>query len=177
MTVLYTTPRLTVRRLGPAQLPALRLLMCDCAAFFASLPHEPDPEREAENLLLDRPPGSAPQDLYALGLYQGDTLVGAANLCAHHPEAGTWFLGLLLMHPDARGQGLAREAVDGLGAWLAAQGARELRAVTHPGDHSTGRLWERLGLSFHREATRGDDPRDRVRIYRGPLARQPVPAL
>jgi GNAT superfamily N-acetyltransferase len=55
--------------------------------------------------------------------------VGALAWWRDRPEAGVALLGVLLVVPAQRGQGLAREALGALEASLAQAGARELRTA------------------------------------------------
>jgi GNAT superfamily N-acetyltransferase len=55
--------------------------------------------------------------------------VGAIGWWRERPEPGIALLGMLLIAPAHRGAGRAREALEALEAWLAAEGTRELRTA------------------------------------------------
>ena len=61
--------------------------------------------------LNDAPPVCGPDDRFLRGLERPDgTLVGFAGSIRHYPKHGHWYMGLLILDPDARGVGLGRKA-------------------------------------------------------------------
>ena len=61
--------------------------------------------------LTDSPPNCGPDDIFLRGLERPDgTLAGFAGSIRHFPEQGHWYMGLLILDPNVRRQGLGYTA-------------------------------------------------------------------
>lgn len=54
------------------------------------------------------PPGSDITQSVKVGLFEGDALLGIADMAFGYPEAGDAYIGLMLFIPEARGQGMGK---------------------------------------------------------------------
>jgi GNAT superfamily N-acetyltransferase len=71
----------------------------------AAKPHF-DPVLKATEFFTEAPPGGDPATSVRLGQYCNSTLVGIAELAFNYPEPQDAYLGLMLLDPQMRGQGL-----------------------------------------------------------------------
>jgi GNAT superfamily N-acetyltransferase len=74
------------------------------------------------------------------------------TLCAlrNYPGPGHWYLGLLLLAPAWRGQGLGRRVYLAFEAWVAGQGAdSDLLSVVEANTRAAS-FWESLGFALPR---------------------------
>ena len=70
-------------------------------------------------LLTDLPPGKTLGDKFGMGVFDGaDRLVGAIDVIRDYPEPREWYLGLLVLEPGQRNQGLGTKLLDALIHWL-----------------------------------------------------------
>lgn len=72
--------------------------------------------------------------------------VGAAGWWADYPEPAVALMGMLMIVPAHRRRGLAREALEALGRWLAAAGVVRLRAAAGYGDRAAQDALRALGF-------------------------------
>lgn len=63
----------------------------------------------ADDFFADAPPGGDPAEGAKLGLFDGDALVGVADLAFGWPEARDAYLGVMILAPEARGRGLGAQ--------------------------------------------------------------------
>ena len=61
------------------------------------------------------------------------------------PEVGTWALGLLLLVPESRGQGVGNRVLGELERWASAEGAHRLRLGVERVNERARAFWERHG--------------------------------
>jgi ribosomal protein S18 acetylase RimI-like enzyme len=140
------TERVVVRRLGPADEPAL-------AAFFALVAGDPTASGfhphpfTAEEAA--RVAGHRGRDLY-LGLFDGSALAGYGMLRGWDAGYAIPSLGIYLA-PAGRGRGLAATLMDALHRAAAGNGASQVRLKVYPGNIAAMRLYQRLGYVFSSE--------------------------
>lgn len=108
------------------------------------LPPDPNSGREFFERL---PPGRAPEHKHTLGVFDGERLAGCIDLVRGWPDEATAVIGLLLLEPAARGQGVGRVAYGAIEAQVRAwPEIRWLRAVVLQTNDVARPFWERLGF-------------------------------
>ncbi|HEX8436067.1 GNAT family N-acetyltransferase [Archangium sp.] len=136
----------TVVQLGAEDVPALRRLL-ERSHVFMTLAFDVLEPDAAEQLLEGLPPGKAPEDKFALGLYaDGKTeLVGVLDAVRGFPEDDEWIIGMLLIDPDRRRAGLGARFVSAFEQWVRGQGAAGIRLVVQEQNPDALRFWMREG--------------------------------
>jgi ribosomal protein S18 acetylase RimI-like enzyme len=107
----------------------LQVLLERCADFEILLTGEPPGPTAAEDLLVDRPEDHPLRDKFVIGVWTDQGLTAAIDLLRHFPQEHVWYVGLLLVAPESRGQGLGARVVEALVDWVRRQGGRALRLV------------------------------------------------
>ena len=72
-------------------------------------------------------------------------LAGVVDLVRDFPENGVWMLGLMLLAPGERGNGLGRAAHAELVQWAKALGAKSVRIGVIEENRDGARFWDSLG--------------------------------
>ena len=143
----FSLPGTAVRALTTADLPALQALLERCADFNLLVSGEPPQPGDAAELLAEHPPGRLPEDKIVFGVYDpGDALLGVLDLAWHYPRSGVWWIGLLLLDPASRGQGLGRQVYYAFEDWACRNGAEEIRLGVVERNEKALRFWERMGF-------------------------------
>ena len=62
------------------------------------------------------------------------------------PERHVWYLGLLLVAPEDRGQGLGEQILAVVKAWIIAQDGRAIRLIVQEQNPAALRFWLRHGF-------------------------------
>lgn len=139
--------RYTLRYLTPEDGPQAQALCERAADYLELLMGLPPGPAEAQSLYLAVPPGKDGSDKALLGIFDGETLIGAVDAVRDYPEAGVWWLGLLLLDPAHRGQGIGAATLRAFTEWITAMGARGVRLGVV--EHSTHALtfWRRHGFT------------------------------
>ncbi len=104
------TPIYELKTLTPAtDAPALQALFDRCADFFELAEGEPVPPDAGHNIFTEGPPDRSLDDKFVMGVYCGEAgLAGVLEGMWNYPDPGTGWIGLLLLDPERRGQGLGR---------------------------------------------------------------------
>ena len=169
---------LLVQPLGEADAPRLQALFEACPDYFerCGLPLAAD--EALQDLRSTPPPDFAWAAQWHLGLVRpgGDGLVAVLQVCSEAPAPGVWHLGLLMVHPAHRGQGLARRLVAALEAWALQSGARWLRLGVVAGNEPAERFWCRQGFrELRRRVSQGaGQPPGPVRVLLKGLSGSPA---
>lgn len=135
-----------IRKLTALDLPALQELCLACRDFqVLTTGREPGPA-DGEDLFMDCPPGKSPGDKEIFGLMSWGKAVGVIELLRDYPAQGTWFIGLMLVHPCWRGKGLGRDALAWLEQYLAEQKVGSLSLAVLAENPLGLRFWEHNGF-------------------------------
>ncbi len=164
MEKILETPRLTIRALEIDDAVALQRVFEAAGDYFVSITGRPKPDADAAQREI-RSSTTSPGRRIALLCRNGDAeAVGAIGWWEGNPEPDTALLGMLLVVPDRRGQGLAREALAAVEGALAASGIGRLRTGVGAGDTEKHDLLRALGFSPLDERTHISLDRGRMMI-------------
>lgn len=108
--------------------------------------------------LTDAPPNCGPDDIFLRGLERPDgSLAGFAGSIRHYPKQGHWYMGLLILEPDARGDGLGRRTAQHVIDEARADGAPCIRIAVLDVNKGARTFWDKMG--FEHERTVRADPK------------------
>jgi RimJ/RimL family protein N-acetyltransferase len=125
----FETERLAAQLLRQGNEPLLQMVFQQAGDYFQRLKGTAGPDPDAAERELEacaRTPGR--ETALLTHLASGEP-VGAVGWWRGNPEPQTALLGMLIVVPDHRERGLAREAVRGLEGWLATQDIQRLRTA------------------------------------------------
>ena len=80
------------------------------------------------------------------GLFRGEELTGLLEAIRHYPDETTWWVGLLLLEPLSRGQGLGAAFYRAFERFVAEQSAEYMMLSVVEENASGFRFWQRLGF-------------------------------
>lgn len=147
-----TTPDLPVVEdalsalIGGGAVAELQELLERCEAFEMLVTgHPPDPHA-AEDLLTEVPPDHPSRDKFVIGVWTQQGLTAVIDLLRDFPQPRVWYLGLLLVAPEARGSGFGARLVEALKTWIASHGGRAIRLAVQDQNPAALRFWLRHGF-------------------------------
>ncbi len=98
------------------------------------------------------PPGKTQDDKYILGLFDlQNNLLGIIESIRHYPDDRTWWLGLMMLSPDRRGQGLGSEFYRAFENWVTIQGVKQVSLSVIEANELGLRFWKSLGFEIIRQ--------------------------
>lgn len=140
-------PGYKVRPLQPGDEGLVQALLEDCADYFELVTGLPPGPSAGASLLAERPEGRGPEDKFVFGVFAEPAgLIGALDVIRDHPHPRDWFIGLMLLSPPHRGQGLGRRLYLALETWAAGQGAQSILLGVVQQNERACRFWKRLGF-------------------------------
>lgn len=112
----------------------------------------------------DRPKGFGADQLAAWGLYASGDLVGICGFLQGYDDAQSWYVGLILLDPAVRGQGLGAAWLRHLADTARGAGMRWIKLAVLTQNPRALVFYDRLGFVHHRDAPArpGGDGHDRV---------------
>jgi ribosomal protein S18 acetylase RimI-like enzyme len=140
-----------VRRLGRGDARAIHQLFEACSEFFRLI--HMDPTAEAEAIFDEVPPNKRPDDKLVFGLFRHDQLVGVVELLRDYPAQDDWCLGLLIVLPAHRGEGLGAAAVAATTRFVSQSGGRTLQLIVQEQNPGALRFWQRHGFVIQDHVT------------------------
>lgn len=160
----FSTERLEARTLSPGNEAELQEVFAAAGDYFLSITGRPEPEPDAAEREIRSCAATPGRAVALLSLREENRAVGALGWWAGNPSPEIALVGMLLVIPDERGKGLAREALDGLAAWLAREGVQRLRTGVGAGDQRTHSLLHALGFAPLDQRTHVSLDRGRIMI-------------
>ena len=146
-------PGYTIRRLFSTDADQLQALFGQCADFFVMTDGVPAKPTAAATEFVEAPEGKTPQDIDAFGLFDDrDRLLGTLIAVRHYPDAQTWWIGLMLLAPAQREQGLGAGFYRAFEQWVRRQGATDIALCAIAANTPGQQFWQRQGFALFRPA-------------------------
>lgn len=143
----YAVSALTIKEAAK-----LQQLFERCGDFFMLTNGVAPAPDAAQAEFFDTPEGKTTQDIHVFGLSPGQRhLAGAIIAVRHYPDEQTWWIGLMLLAPAYRGQGLGADFYRAFERWLAAQGISYISLCAIAANTSGRQFWQRMGFETVRK--------------------------
>ncbi len=149
-------PDYAVRKLQSVDAEALQALCERCADFVMLVEGQDVSPDGAEELFQDLPPGRSIADKFLYGVFdRSGRMDGVLEGCRNYPDEGTWWIGLLMFAPEARGRGLGRMVVESFAEHVRAEHGPAIMLGVVEDNQAAYDFWQRLGF----EVVRTTEPR------------------
>lgn len=140
-----------VRELNQTNESLLQDLVKRCTDYYVltdGLPPSPSAGRE---VLEDLPPGKSDDDKAVLGIFESsDRAIGVIDIIRDYPDAGVWYLGLMMLDSDWRSRGVGSQVYVALEQWLNSRGAQQIRLCVLTENPKGARFWRSVGFETSR---------------------------
>jgi ribosomal protein S18 acetylase RimI-like enzyme len=133
---------------GTADVAALQALHLRCADFVEATTGRPPRDDEAACMLAVLPPGKTLGDKQALAVIRDGAMVGVVELLAGYPGPADWYIGLLMLAPEARGAGLGTSVFREVVGRVAEAGGQTLHLVVRDDNPRAIAFWKRHGFTL-----------------------------
>lgn len=141
------------KQLQPKDAAVLQQLYEQCTDFALlsdGLPPAPTAALEEFEALPD---GKTIQDKYIFGLFDScNRLVGMMESIRHYPDHQTWWIGLMMLAPEVRGNGLGTEFYKSFKQWVATQGVSQISLAVFESNKPGLKFWKKMGFEVIRKA-------------------------
>ncbi len=108
-------PGFTVRWLEPEDIEGLQALFNQCPDYAMIVEGMPVSPTAAQELFQALPPGGSFSNKLMIGIFhRGGEIGGVLEGMRHYPQKNIWWIGLLLLAPAIRNQGLGRTLTEAL---------------------------------------------------------------
>ncbi|WP_404371163.1 GNAT family N-acetyltransferase [Corallococcus coralloides] len=147
MTVVFQAGDLTAESVPDAETGIVQPLLDRCEDYHQIAYGRPALPEQARNIPNERPPTLAPGQghLFALRDAQGG-LAGMLEALRDFPARGEWYIGLLLLAPEARSHGRGEAVLNAYADHVRANGGRLLRVAVVEHNEVGRRFWTRVGF-------------------------------
>jgi RimJ/RimL family protein N-acetyltransferase len=130
-----------------SDLPDLQDMLEKCTDYMELVYGSPTSSNEAEMLVASLPPGKSLDDKYIIGIFDKTMqMLGFVDAVRDYPDAGDWWVGLVLMTPNARGRGIGSQLYRAFESWAVGQGAQRVYLGVIEANRRAHTFWERLGF-------------------------------
>lgn len=100
----------------------------------------------------ERPPKVAPDAKISLGITDANgTGIGLMDVLRGYRKTTDWYIGQLMLTPEARGRGLGKEALDWVSNLARTEGARRLLLCVVEENKRGQAFWEREGFTIRKK--------------------------
>jgi len=141
-----------VRRLYPENASAVQTFFERCNDFNLLVDGEDVSPTSGQDIFLEVPTGRSLADKFLFGVFdQAEQLVGLLEGMWGYPQSGVCWIGLLLLAPASRGQGLGRQLMAAFEDFARAQGSQSLMLGVVEENACAYAFWGNLGFELVRQ--------------------------
>jgi GNAT superfamily N-acetyltransferase len=149
-------PGYSVKLLKPENVGMLQNLYEQCTEFALLTDGQPPSSTAARDEFDAVPDGKTTEDKYILGLFDPKSeLIGMIESLRHYPDNQTWWIGLMMLSPEQRGQGLGSEFYQAFEDWVSTQAVKQVSLSVVEVNKVGLQFWKSLGF----EVIRKTEPR------------------
>lgn len=142
-------PGYSIELLKPEDAPILQTIYDRCIDFAILTYGEPFGSTAATDEFKDLPPGKTQEDKYIFGLLDLETnLLAIIESIKHYPDDRTWWLGLMMLIPEKRGQGLAKDFYRAFENWVSRQRIDRISLIVIEANERGLKFWKSLGFEM-----------------------------
>ena len=132
----------------------LEILNLKCSDYYQLHDGVSPSKKEALEIFNALPPGKNYKDKFVLGIYKyGNELIGIIEIIKNSPIDGEWMLGLMLIAPDERDNGLGKLIHEVLAHWAITLGAKSFRLGVIEENYKGKKFWTDIGYKKINEET------------------------
>lgn len=144
----------TIKTITIDNLQAIEMFNVECLDYYILHKGALPSKKEALELFNDLPPGKNYEDKYSLGIFKDtNQLIGIIDIVRDFPVIGEWMLGLLLIKPEERNNGLGKMIHQALAQWAITLGAKSFRIGVIEDNYKGKKFWSDLGYIKIKETT------------------------
>jgi GNAT superfamily N-acetyltransferase len=116
--------------------------------YFEIVEGAPAGSAEFQNTITELAPGKSYEDKFVFCVLNTDgNVVAVIDILRDYPEDGIWFVGLVFVAREQRGQGLGSRLVEAICTHVAMQGGNAARIAVADKNTDAMRFWERAGFA------------------------------
>ena len=140
-------PGLFVRHLGFEDIDLLQALLEKSSDYSLLVTGLPPAASAAYSLLTDLPEGKTPSDKLVVGFFaEKQNLIGVLDIIRDYPSQGVWWLRLLILDPEYRGQGLGQRIYSAFEKWVTQCGGHRVCLGVIEQNQDAYRFWQKVGF-------------------------------
>jgi GNAT superfamily N-acetyltransferase len=141
----------SVRRLLLEDIGAIQELHEKCLDYMLLVEGHPAEQKAIVEEFQFVPPGKSQDDKFIFGIVNlQNRLIGLPDVLRWYPDETTWWIGLLLLLPEARSHGLGQKIVQGLVEYVRANGGQAIMLGVVEENKPAYRFWSRMGFDLVR---------------------------
>lgn len=140
-----------MRRLDNRSSEELARLCAECTDFFELIHGRPGGPTTAAEILGPLPSHVARGEKHVFGVYVDSQIEGVAEVLEGYPSRTEWYVGLLMLRPQARAHGLGASVWHAIRAWIRSRNGVAVRVIVQTQNPRARHFWERHGFEFESE--------------------------
>ena len=146
----------SVHQLLLEDIVAIQVLCGKCLDFMLLVDGRPAEPKGVEEDFLSVPPGKSFDDKFVFGIMnQKNEMIGLLDTLRWYPDEKTWWIGLLLLTPETRSQGIGQKVLHGFVEYVRLSGAQAIMLGVVEENTLAYKFWKRMGFEFVRETEPG----------------------
>lgn len=130
----------------------LQKLCESCSKYYRIMEGKTVPSTAGEEVFFDLPKGKQPEDKTVIGVYsEEENLLGIIDMIKDFPRKNIWFIGLMMIDPKKRSQGLGEEMVKNYINLAKDNGIAKIKLGVLQENEGAVRFWDKLGFKITKE--------------------------
>lgn len=142
----------SVHLLSLEDVKAIQALYDQCVDYMLLVDGHPAGKNAAEEEFKDLSPGISLDDRFMFGIIDAiGELTGVLDVLRGYPDQGIWWIGLLLLVPEMRSQGIGKKVLQGLTGYIRASGGKAIMLGVVKENERAYQFWHKVGFEFVQE--------------------------
>lgn len=143
------TQQYSIHELLPEDSELIQELFDKCLDYMLLVDGRPAVDNSGSAAFTEIPPGSSLNDHFIFGILdQQNTLAGLLDAIQNYPDEHSWWIGLLLIAPESRSQGLGRLVVKGFEDFIRSGNGQVIMLGVVEENQRAYEFWKGMGFEF-----------------------------
>lgn len=131
---------------------AIQTLYEKCVDYMLLVDGHPAGKNAAEEEFQYLPPGRSADDKFMFGIVDPlNELIGVLDVMRGYPDGVTWWIGLLLLVPELRSQGVGEKVLKGFTEYVKVNDGKAIMLGVVDDNKRAYQFWSKKGFEFIRE--------------------------
>lgn len=127
----------------------LQNMLETCNDYFNLVYKRNNQENSAHEILTELPDNKTDDDKFVIGIFDEEkNIIGVIDIIRDYPQNNIWFLGLMLISPNFRSNGLGKKVFDDTEEWAVDLGAKFIRLAVVEQNIKGLNFWKKLGFKI-----------------------------
>lgn len=153
-----------IAKIDESDVVAIQNVFVKCRDFVILVDGNEPSDDSGEMFLSDLPPEKELEDKFSFGIYDSDEMIGIIDLIRDYKIVGEWYLGLLIIDPKYRAQGLGTAVHNWIKTFVDDNGGSQISLGVVANNTKAYKFWKNAGYNEIMDSEKNKSGRELVSL-------------